>query len=316
MRASFFTADPLTDINADGITNVADLGLLKAMFFTNPGPTGTDPDQPPCTCYFSGDCPSGTFCDYGPGSYITEDICVWRDIKPNGQVGTGCSIESDLTTGAWTPSICDGVCKAFTNGSTIGREKADMIAQSISIWGDAMINPSAAGGGPVDAALAEQALTTQFSAVGVPMVLGRQTADALAMAAGEPFHNYFCHWEGHPDDGNPPVVNLAGNTCLVTAGRLTIEALAAEIKSPGSAPEIMKGITQVCPNWQQMFSTQCAPGPGALNCAIRFIQAQAYFLSTPLLVDPNTPDAIDLLLTQPVAAPRLARHPGEPRRGV
>ena len=297
MKASFFTADPLTDINADGITNVADLGLLKAMFFTNPGPTGTDPDQPPCTCYFSGDCPSGTFCDYGPGSYPTEDICAWRDIKPNGEVGAGCSIESDLTTGAWTPSICDGVCKPFTNGSTIGREKADVIAQSIQIWGDAMINPSAAGGGPVDAALAEQALTTQFSAEGVPMVLGRQTADALAMAAGEPFHNYFCHWEGHPDDGNPPVVNLAGDTCLVTSGRLTIEALAAEIKSPGSAPEIMKGITQVCPNWQQMFSTQCAPGPGALNCAIRFIQAQAYFLSTPLLVDPNTPDAIDLLLT-------------------
>lgn len=295
LRDNFFTDNRMTDINADGITNVTDLGLLKAMFFTVPGPTGADPEQPPCTCYFSGDCPGGTFCNYGPGSFATEDICVWRDIKPNGVPGAGCSRESNLTTGQWTPDICDGVCTSPSAGSPIGLENQATVIQNILHWGDAMINPSAAGGGPVDETLAAEAQAMSFTVAGTPLVLGRQTADALAMAAGEPFHNYFCHWEGHPEDENPPVVDLAGNDCLITSGRLTIQALAAEIARPGSAAPIMKEIVNVCPDWQQMFGTQCAPGPGALNCAVQFIEAQAHFLRTPPIATSAAPDLLQSL---------------------
>ncbi len=297
MRTNFFSSNPMTDINADGVTNAIDLGLMKAMFFSVPGPTGTDPDQPPCTCYFSNDCPSGTFCDYGPGSFSTEDICVWRDIKPDGTVGAGCSIESDLTTGAWTPDICDGVCSASVNGSTIGLEDHNMVTQAIQFWGDAMLNPSEAGGGPVDPTMASRALALNFSVQDVALVVGRQAADALAMAAGEPFHNYFCHYEGHPEDGNPPVVNLAGDSCRVAAGRITINALVSEIQTPGAAKEIMQDILNVCPTtWQQMFATQCDAGPGALACATQFIAAQAHFLRTPPVANLDAPDAIELLL--------------------
>lgn len=296
MRSNFFTNHREADLNGDRVVNFADLSLMQGMYFSAPGPTGADPDQPPCTCYFSGDCPSGTFCNYGPGSYTTEDICVWRDIKPNGTVGAGCYIESNLTTGAWVPNICDGVCTSSNSGSTIGLENTNLIAQTVAYWGEAMIYPSAAGGGPVDPELAAQASAMEFTGLNVPIMLGRQTADALAMASGEPFHNYFCHWEGHPDDENPPVVNLAGDTCLIRSGELTVQALVAEIQTPGSAAEIMKGIVDVCPNWQKMFGTQCQPGPSALNCAIQFIQGQAYFLRTPPIAPSAAQDPLDQLL--------------------
>lgn len=297
MRANFFTDNPLTDINADGVTNFIDLGLFKLMFNSVPGPTGADPAQPPCTCYFSSDCPSGTFCNYGPGSFATEDICVWRDIKPDGVVGAGCYIESDLTTGAWIPDICDGVCSPTLSGSSIGFEDINAIATTIEYWGSAMLNPSEAGGGPVDPAFATRALDMPFDGPNVPLVLGRQTADALAMSAGEPFHYYFCHYEGHPESEDPPVVDLSGDSCRVDAGRITIRALSAELRSPGSAKAIMAEILEVCPTqWQSLFATQCEAGPQALNCAIEFIGAQAHFLRTPQIQPLEDISPLELLL--------------------
>ena len=299
MRQNFFTSEPMTDLNSDGVTNFVDLGLLRTMYFEVPGPTGTDPEQPPCTCYFSNDCPSGSFCNYGPGSFATEDICVWRDIKPDGVVGAGCSIESDLTTGAWTPDICDGVCSPAGLGSPIGFENTALVAETIEYWGAAMLDPSEAGGGPVDPVLAARALDMPFSGDNVPFVIGRQTADALAMAAGEPFHYYFCHYEGHPEDEDQPVVNLAGDSCRVAAGRITIRALAEELKSPGAARRIMPEIEKVCPTqWQSLFLTQCEAGPGALACAIEFIAAQAHFLRTPSIEPLEQDDPVELLLKQ------------------
>ncbi|NNF16899.1 MAG: hypothetical protein HKN70_09125 [Gammaproteobacteria bacterium] len=277
----FLTADPDADLNGDGTVNFGDISQFATLFLSAPGPTGVDPEQPPCTCYFSGDCDTGTYCNYGPGSWATEDICAWRDVKPGGNPGTGCSIESNLGTGEWTPDICDGVCKSFSSGSMFGLEETKQVAQAVQIWGAAMMNPSAAGGGPVDPILSEQVLTMQFRGDNVPFMLGRYTADALAMSAGDPFHDYFCHYEGHPDDPDQPVVNLADDACRVTAGELTIQGLVAELNAPGTARGIMSGIQTACPGWQTMFTTQCDAGPNALNCAIQWIENLAFFLSTP-----------------------------------
>ena len=161
-----------------------------------------------------------------------------------------------------------------------------------------MMNPSVAGGGPVDDGLAEQAQAIPFDSDAVPMMLGRHAADALAMAAGGAFHDYFCHWEGHPDDPEPPVVNLEGQTCRITSGTLTLQALVSELQSPGSARAIMQDITDACPDWQNMFTTQCAPGPNALDCAIAFIESQAYYLTTPSTLSLETVDILGLLEAQ------------------
>lgn len=301
LRSVFLRPDPDGDLNGDGTVNLLDLLILRSLFLTAPGPTGADPNQPPCDCYFSSDCNDGDdstdlFCNYGPGQFTVEDICAWRDIKPDGVFGAGCSIESDLTTGGWVPNVCDGVCAPSTSGSTFGLEDTNLVAQAVELWGEAMLNPSAAGGGPVDARLAEQASALQFKAQDVPIMLGRYTADALAMSAGQPFHDYFCHFEGYPEDANPPTVNLAGDTCRITAGQLTIQALAGELRTPGVAAGIMRDIVRACSNWQELFTTQCAAGPRALGCAINFVESLAFFLRTPPTQPAAQPDPVHELL--------------------
>ena len=43
MKSVFFTPDAKADLNGDGAVNFADLGLLKSMFFQQPGPSGIAP---------------------------------------------------------------------------------------------------------------------------------------------------------------------------------------------------------------------------------------------------------------------------------
>ena len=117
------------------------------------------------------------------------------------------------------------------------------------------------------------------------------------MAAGEPFHYYFCHYEGHPEAEEQPVVDLSGDACRVAAGRITVRALSAELKRPGAAQEIMPEILEACPTqWQSLFATQCDAGPEALKCAIEFIAAQAHFLRTPSIEPLENDDPIELLM--------------------
>lgn len=40
MKAAFFTSDPNVDMDGQGVVNFADLGLLKRGFFQPPGPSG------------------------------------------------------------------------------------------------------------------------------------------------------------------------------------------------------------------------------------------------------------------------------------
>ena len=281
MKAAFLQAgDLLTDLDGNGITNFLDLQMMAAMFFSEPGP---GLEAIPCDCYFSGDC-SGGFCDYGPGSFATEDICVWRGEKPNGVDGFGCSFEVDAGSADWPPGVCDGVCTRANEGSTFGFEDQALVAQAIELWGDAMMVPSAAGGGPVDAEIAAQAMALQFEGTNVSIMLGRHTADALALSAGDSFHDYFCHWEGHPDDDHPPTVNLADDQCRIQAGQITVRALASEIRNPGTAAGIMAGIASICPDYYAMFQPLCSVGPGAIKCAVQRIEDQAYFLRTPRIV--------------------------------
>ncbi len=40
MRTVFFTADPVADFNGDGVVNVIDLAILRSAFFAPPGPSG------------------------------------------------------------------------------------------------------------------------------------------------------------------------------------------------------------------------------------------------------------------------------------
>ena len=154
MKSVYFSSDPDADLNGDGGVNTVDLGILKSGFFEGPGPTGDHPTIDECNCAFSGDCPASNFCDYGPFSFTVEDNCWWRTPMPMGVPGAGCFMEYE---GPWGP-ICDGYCTLSSIGSSFGVERADVLIASVGLWADALLRPSIAGGGPVDASTAGEAM--------------------------------------------------------------------------------------------------------------------------------------------------------------
>ena len=237
--------------------------------------------MPNCSCYFSGDCFSGEFCNYGPGSFGTEDICNWRDVKPNGVPGTGCSV---IHVGAWGGPICDGLCQPSTAGSQLGSEPAELIARGIRLWGDAILLPALAGGGPIDPDLAAEVLALPFDKPSSAWELGRQVADLLVLTADIGIYDHFCHYEhGEPDDPSL-FVDLSNDPCRARAGQLTVEALAAAYQQPGSAQSFIKELPETCGGWHNMFTLRCPAGPSALDCVRERIEDAAVFLSTPVSI--------------------------------
>ncbi|MEL7448727.1 MAG: hypothetical protein AAFN78_05930 [Pseudomonadota bacterium] len=295
MKSNFFVAgDTDTDLNGDGATNFSDLAVLKGLFFTNPGPTGADPEMPPCTCYFSRDCNAfygGGFCDYG-GPFTEETNCFWRDVKPDENAGIeGCSTEVEIPS--WVANICDGVCNDSRNGSSSGLEDTALVSQAVMLWADSMLQPSIAGGGPVDDNIANVAMALPFQRDGISGSLGRHTADLLALVSGEGFYDYFCHWEGHPGEEGP-VVDIQGDTCSIRAAEITMQALTAEMAEAGTGAPLIAGIASVCPDWQTRFAPRCEAGPNALECVRDTVADLAYFLSTPPIN--SVPESLDSML--------------------
>lgn len=234
------------------------------------------PDTPNCNCYFSGDCNSGMFCDWGPAGPFTEDICNWRVPKPNGVPGGGCNIDHEGGPGP----ICDGYCSPSSNGSIFGHEEPELVIAAIQIWTRAMMEPALAGGGPMAADLAEEALNLPFKNPDAALLAGRHVADMLSLSVGLVFYEFFCHFEYHPNEpGN--VIDLSGDPCRYEAGRLTMEALVAEMSQPGDAAAIVNRIPTFCPDWSQMFGPRCPSGPQSLNCLLMRIEGAARFLTIP-----------------------------------
>ena len=247
--------------------------------------------MPNCNCYFSSDCVgSTTFCDYGPAGFTVEDICYWREPKPQGVPGTGCSIEYE---GPWT-AVCDGICLPFNRGSSIGEENPQLVRQAVDLWTNSMVPPSIAGGGPVNAVLAQQAEALPFVYPTSSVAIGRHVADLLSVASEFGFYDYFCHFESYPDDPDQ-FVDLSTNACGVAAAGLAIDALRAELTETGTGAGHIQEIAKHCSNWQTMFAPTCAAGEGALNCLAERVSALAQFMSTPREVPADRPDIESLL---------------------
>ncbi len=279
MKANFLDeGDLVTDLTVDGVTNFADLALLKAAWLALPGPTGTDPEVSNCNCYFPSDCPgTGMGCEYGPGSFFVEDICYWRLPKPEGIPGTGCDTEYE---GPWS-AVCDGICVQFTTGSSIGEEDPALVAKAVELWSEALVAPSLAGGGPVDARIATQAQNLPFRHETTAVAIGRYVADVLSVTSDFGFYDHFCHYESYPDEPPAQVIDLSADTCRASAAGLAVDALSAEMSIPGSGASHLLAIAGSCGNWQSMFAPTCATGPGALDCLVEWLENKAHFLTTP-----------------------------------
>jgi len=268
--------DRRTDLNGDGITNFADVIIFRDLVGMPPGPTGTHPFISNCSCYFSGDCNGGSFCNYGPGGPSEEDVCFWRLPKPEGVPGEGCDAEYE---GPWGP-VCDGFCSPAAIGSSLGSENPALVGQAVALWADALLIPALAGGGPLEESFAEAAEALPFQSPDSAGILGRHVADLLSIAASTEFYDYFCHYEWHPDEPTDPV-DLSQDSCRAAAGRLATEALLAELALAGDGAPFVRQIAEECPAWQLMFTPRCEAGPDALDCFERLIADLAVFLSTP-----------------------------------
>ncbi len=240
--------------------------------------TATDPVSPNCNCYFAEDCVAPTpFCDYGV--LIEEDICLWRENKPNGVPGAGCDVDYE---GPWVANICDGTCSSSAAGSGLGWENPELLQEGARLWAEAILQPAEAGGGPVDAELAGQALALPFKGAGASFALGRQVTDLFIDAGIPELGDHFCHYEGHPGEPDPALyVDLSNDPCRQIAARRAVDALLAELRAPGSGARVLDEVRGACLGWQTMFAPRCAEGPGALDCLAARIADLALFLSTP-----------------------------------
>ena len=242
-------------------------------------------EVPNCSCYFSGDCAGSTFCDWGV--LTNEDICFWRENKPDGVPGAGCDVAYD---GPWIGGICDGICAASSSGSILGNEDVALIEEATRLWAAAILQPAAAGGGPIDPHLAKAAQELGFQQPNAGMAAGRQVADLLATVGVPEFAEHFCFFEGHPGDQNSDLwVDLSDDPCRLSAAWTAVEALLAELNEPGSCSEIVGEIEAFCPDWREMFGPRCT-GDDALTCIEERIADLATFLVTPKVYRGTVPD--------------------------
>ncbi len=235
----------------------------------------TEPNQfPNCNCYFSGDCTAALFCNWGPSGPFTEDICNWRQPKPNGIPGTGCD-EDAQSAGP----ICDGYCSPSSRGSQFGLEDTELLQSGIRLWAAAILEPARHGGGPVDPELAAAARSLPYFLAPAADILGRHVADTIAFTIDHLFREYFCHFEHHPLDPGP-IIDLSNEPCRLQAAELVIDTLVYEMGLSGSGQHFMIQITQICPDWANMFSGACEPGNQVIDCAYKKIADLARLLTT------------------------------------
>lgn len=235
-----------------------------------------------CTCYFSGDCNSGDFCNWGV--LTQEDNCEWTLNKPNGVVGAGCDV---LYPGVgWIGGICDGVCQPAAAGSLPGAENRALIREAIGHWTSSMLVPSMRpGGGPLDDGFARKALDLPFAHPESALQIGRQVADLLMLSGVPEFYLYFCRWESynggvehHPPGANP---DLSGQRCRAAFAQQLADALAAEVDTPGAGRALLAARPGICAGTgETLGGHRCADG--SLDCLSDHVANLAVYLTTPL----------------------------------
>lgn len=237
---------------------------------------------PRCDCYFSGDCPAGQFCDWGILS--AEDNCTFKLPKPQGVIGAGCNVDFP---DPWQLGICDGRCVPTSLGSRFGGVDPVVLAEGARLWSEAVLRPAEAGGGPVDPELAAAAEALPLGGA-ESMLLGRHVVSLLVEASSLGFYDHFCHFEAG-DNGEKYFVDLSENRCAVRVGRLTIEALAAELVEPGSGAGALDEVPLLCHLDSLAFGSACGGGAAGLACFRQRVADTARFLTTPRLDAPLAP---------------------------
>lgn len=227
---------------------------------------------PTCNCYFSNDCLPGFLCGRAPGNdRRSEDFCLFRNPKPNGVPGTGCNVDDE------GHNNCDGLCQPMAEGSICGSEDRAVLVSAIELWANAMTITAENGGGLMSDELLDPIRSLPFANPAAYELLGRHTGSVVVLARGEAFMTHPPHDHDFEDH---IISDYSSDSCRLAAGDLVIDALLAELATPGSGADVVAKIPQVCPDWQTMFEPMCA-GPDPLDCVARHIADMATYLTLP-----------------------------------
>lgn len=216
----------------------------------------------PCDCYFSGDCVSGQFCNWG--SLPVEDSCFWRQPKPQGVIGAGC----DQDFNNW--GQCDGICTGSASAGMFSEEDVPLLIQGVELWSEAFVEAAANGHGQLSDGLIQEIELLPFRSLEAPNDLGRIVIEIMMMARDEDFFVFpqFADFESK----DVQVSGVSSNACDDTVSQLAVAGLAAEIGLAGSGAELIEQVPTHCLAGE-LLSRICADGLDARTCLYDRIQA-------------------------------------------
>jgi hypothetical protein len=215
----------------------------------------------------------------------------------------------DPDTGEPVRGGCDGICKPpqqrqeRRRDSQVAREELDTIAQAILLWTQATTDPAVAGGGRIDAELAARALGLPF-ATEHPRQIARDALSLLVVARGESF---FIHPEDPHFEEEHFVADLSADPCRAAAGLLMAQALAEELRRPGSGSERIEQIRSTCTG-ELPFEGPCTTAEDVLACIKALVKnwAAHYSGSPPFVCAVDCDGSATVTVNEVVAAVNVA----------
>jgi hypothetical protein len=188
-----------------------------------------------CDCYFSSDCESGNFCNYGDLSI--EDSCWWRQPKPRGAIGAGCVDDFD----DW--GRCDGICTPSRLGMTlVGAEVTEDLSRGIDLWLRAFTETSLTGGGTPAMETLHRIETIGFENPTMSYGLWRMAIETMALSRGEAY--LLEPATGTYSLTDVGVADLRGDHVRLRNGQLAGAALLAEIEQAGAGRDFVARIDE------------------------------------------------------------------------
>lgn len=215
----------------------------------------------PCDCYFSGDCNSGQFCDWG--NLSNEDSCFWRQPKPFGNIGAGC----DEDFNDW--GQCDGICADSAQTQMFTFEEPDMLLEAIALWGEAFTVTAAEGGGNPNLNLVDQVHNLPWSDPKTVNRTGKVVVELMLLTLGEKAV-VFPGFEGFQSE-DLTVLDLSDDFCRIQTANAAIATLVAEMRQPGSGSVAFDGMRTDCLD-QRMLGRVCGGMADTGECLYGRIQ--------------------------------------------
>jgi hypothetical protein len=188
--------------------------------------------QCPCDCYFSGDCETGNFCNWGVLSQ--EDSCFWKTPKPQGNVGVGCEDEY----GSF--GQCDGICSPSGPPSPPDVTEDDI--EVIRLWRDAFNAVSLSGGGTISRQYVQRIQNVGLDSVAADD-LGKIVVELLLVTRGSEFVTFPTRTGFRTEE-----LTVAGieRGCRFDAGNTLVDAFISELETPYSGGTVLAKLDSTC----------------------------------------------------------------------